>query len=205
MLKSGVVAAMAAVAAFGVMQFAGSAMAGAQSFTITSKNFKDGEMLPAKHAGNNKANPNCVGDNVSPELSWSNVPAGTKSFALVMVDPATGAELWRYAPPFVVEGIASAPAVDGRQAVFVTQAGYVVSLLAPGEAVTSDTSDDWVWTSSTQPPRLGGATSRLGGRAATPAGGAGRESDDPDEGRPDPIDPNAPDAPPQPGDVESPR
>lgn len=87
MLKSGVVAAMAAVAAFGVMQFAGSAIAEAQSFTITSKNFKDGEMLPAKHAGNNKANPNCVGDNVSPELSWTNVPAGTKSFALVMVDP----------------------------------------------------------------------------------------------------------------------
>ncbi len=56
-------------------------------FTITSKNFKDGERLPTKMAGNNKQNPNCVGDNVSPELSWSNVPAGTKSLALFMFDP----------------------------------------------------------------------------------------------------------------------
>ena len=56
-------------------------------FTITSKSFKDGERLATKMAGNNKQNPNCVGDNVSPELSWSNLPAGTKSFALLMFDP----------------------------------------------------------------------------------------------------------------------
>ena len=56
-------------------------------FTITSKSFKDGQRLPTKMAGNNKQNPNCVGENVSPELSWSNVPAGTKSLALLMFDP----------------------------------------------------------------------------------------------------------------------
>jgi Raf kinase inhibitor-like YbhB/YbcL family protein len=66
---------------------AGSATARAQSFTITSADFKDGGMLDAKHAGNNKANANCVGENVSPQFSWTNVPAGTKSFALIMVDP----------------------------------------------------------------------------------------------------------------------
>ena len=38
-------------------------------------------------AGNNKSNPNCVGENVSPQLSWTNPPAGTKSFALLMFDP----------------------------------------------------------------------------------------------------------------------
>jgi Raf kinase inhibitor-like YbhB/YbcL family protein len=32
-------------------------------------------------------NPNCVGDNVSPQLSWSGVPEGTRSFALLMEDP----------------------------------------------------------------------------------------------------------------------
>ena len=32
-------------------------------------------------------NPNCVGENISPQLSWSNVPAGTKSFAILLVDP----------------------------------------------------------------------------------------------------------------------
>jgi Raf kinase inhibitor-like YbhB/YbcL family protein len=57
------------------------------AFTITSKSFKDGERLPTKMAGNNKQNPNCVGENVSPQLSWANPPAGTKSYALLMFDP----------------------------------------------------------------------------------------------------------------------
>jgi Raf kinase inhibitor-like YbhB/YbcL family protein len=65
----------------------GGQSANAQSFTITSSTFKDGEMLATKNAGNNKQNPNCVGDNVSPPLSWTNVPEGTKSFALIMYDP----------------------------------------------------------------------------------------------------------------------
>jgi len=68
----------------------GGQSANAQSggaFTITSKSFKDGERLPTKMAGNNKQNPNCVGENVSPQLSWANPPAGTKSYALLMFDP----------------------------------------------------------------------------------------------------------------------
>ena len=56
-------------------------------FTISSKSFKDGERLPTKMAGNNKSNANCVGENVSPELSWSHLPDGTKSLALLMFDP----------------------------------------------------------------------------------------------------------------------
>ena len=57
------------------------------AFTITSSSFKDGERLPTKMAGNNKQNPNCVGENISPQLSWANPPAGTKSYALLMFDP----------------------------------------------------------------------------------------------------------------------
>lgn len=57
------------------------------AFTLTSSTFKDGTMLAVKNAGNIKANPNCIGENISPPLSWSNVPAGTRSFALIMVDP----------------------------------------------------------------------------------------------------------------------
>ena len=66
--------------------FAHSAYA-AEPFSLTSSSFKDGTMLATKNAGNIKTNPNCIGENVSPPLAWSNVPAGTKSFALVMVDP----------------------------------------------------------------------------------------------------------------------
>jgi Raf kinase inhibitor-like YbhB/YbcL family protein len=58
-----------------------------QGFALTSDTFKDGQMLPRKAANKNPQNPNCVGDNVSPQLSWTGVPAGTKSFALTMVDP----------------------------------------------------------------------------------------------------------------------
>ncbi len=35
-------------------------------FTLTSPDFKDGERLAVKNAGNNKSNPNCVGENISP-------------------------------------------------------------------------------------------------------------------------------------------
>ena len=66
----------------------GSALAqGAAPFTLTSTSFKDGAMMNKKHAGAPSSNPNCVGENVSPQLSWSNAPAGTKSFVLTMVDP----------------------------------------------------------------------------------------------------------------------
>src|SRR5260370_16782041 len=56
-------------------------------FTLTSPSFKDGERLAMKNAGNNKANPNCVGENISPALNWANPPEGTKSYALLMFDP----------------------------------------------------------------------------------------------------------------------
>jgi hypothetical protein len=57
------------------------------AFTLTSTTFKDGTMMPRKVANMDPKNPNCVGENVSPELSWANPPAGTKSYVLTMVDP----------------------------------------------------------------------------------------------------------------------
>ena len=59
----------------------------AEPFALSSTTFKDGTLMPKKVANKNPANPNCVGDNVSPQLSWSGTPDGTKSFALTMVDP----------------------------------------------------------------------------------------------------------------------
>jgi hypothetical protein len=70
--------------------FALAVMGGASAadpFSLTSASFKDGTMLAKKNAGANKANPNCVGENVSPPLAWTNPPAGTMSYALLMVDP----------------------------------------------------------------------------------------------------------------------
>jgi Raf kinase inhibitor-like YbhB/YbcL family protein len=83
LLRGSILAAAVALSAF-----AGSHDANAQAgFSLSSPDFKDGARMAVKNAGNNKANPNCVGDNVSPALSWSNPPEGTKSFALLMFDP----------------------------------------------------------------------------------------------------------------------
>jgi len=93
------------------------AVCGAQSanaqgvFTLSSTSFKDGERLATKMAGNNKSNPNCVGENVSPALSWSNPPEGTKSFAILMFDidgrPPGGVSHWvAYGIPASVTGFA---------------------------------------------------------------------------------------------------
>jgi phosphatidylethanolamine-binding protein (PEBP) family uncharacterized protein len=84
-------------------------------FTITSPSFKDGERLATKMAGNNKQNPNCVGENVSPALSWSNPPEGTKSYALLMFDPEGrppgGVSHWvAYGIPVSVTGFAEGEA-----------------------------------------------------------------------------------------------
>lgn len=90
----------------------------AAPFTLTSSTFKDGAFLLRKNAGANKANPNCVGENVSPELSWSNPPGGTVSYALIMTDPegrnGLGVDHWHAygIPPsvsFFAEGEASHP------------------------------------------------------------------------------------------------
>src|SRR5438876_12045467 len=75
------IAAAAMVLAFTV------AAAAADPFSLTSTTFKDGQMMPRKVANNLSNNPNCVGENVSPQSSWTGVPDGTKSFAILMEDP----------------------------------------------------------------------------------------------------------------------
>jgi Raf kinase inhibitor-like YbhB/YbcL family protein len=104
-------AAAAATLAFG---FAANSAAMADPFSIKSATFQDGKMMPKKMANskeNAPTNPNCVGENVSPELSWSNVPDGTKSFVLLMTDPegrgGAGVNHWvAYGIPASVTGFA---------------------------------------------------------------------------------------------------
>jgi Raf kinase inhibitor-like YbhB/YbcL family protein len=89
-LSSKLLLAGGAVLAIVAASQAANSAAPAAPFTLTSTTFKDGEMMPRKVANvSNPAmpNPNCVGENVSPQLSWSGAPADTKSYALTMVDP----------------------------------------------------------------------------------------------------------------------
>jgi len=59
----------------------------ADPFELTSPEFADNAPLAKKNAGDTKENPNCVGESVSPPLKWVNPPAGTNSFALLLIDP----------------------------------------------------------------------------------------------------------------------
>ena len=92
----------------------GSAANAADIFSLTSTTFKDGTMMPKKVANSHEnapTNANCVGENVSPEFSWTGVPEGTKSFVLTMFDPEgrapSGVSHWvAYGIPASVTGFA---------------------------------------------------------------------------------------------------
>jgi Raf kinase inhibitor-like YbhB/YbcL family protein len=60
----------------------------AKYLDLTSTAFKDGGMLAKKFTGNNPQNPNCEGQNISPALRWSNPPAKTQSYAIMLFDTA---------------------------------------------------------------------------------------------------------------------
>jgi hypothetical protein len=105
---------LAAAAAVLVFDFAATAADAADIFTLKSTTFADGQMMP-KRVANSKTimttNPSCIGDNVSPQLSWTNVPDGTKSFIILMTDPQSrggaGFDHWvAYGIPASVTGFA---------------------------------------------------------------------------------------------------
>jgi Raf kinase inhibitor-like YbhB/YbcL family protein len=52
-------------------------------FTITSPNFRDGGPLSQTAEFNQFG---CTGSNIAPQLNWTNVPAGTRSFVMLMSD-----------------------------------------------------------------------------------------------------------------------
>jgi Raf kinase inhibitor-like YbhB/YbcL family protein len=52
---------------------------GNMGFRIKSTDFTEGHSIPRKFT--------CDGEDLSPEVSWDDAPAGTKSFALIVEDP----------------------------------------------------------------------------------------------------------------------
>lgn len=65
----------------------------AQTFTLSSKDV--GGQFTSKYIA---ANFGCSGSNLSPELSWTNPPEGTKSFAVTLYDEdaPTGSGFWHW-------------------------------------------------------------------------------------------------------------
>lgn len=66
-------------------------------FTVTSTTLTDGGDLPAEQYSGAFGVPG--GKDVSPQLSWSGAPEGTKSYAITVYDPdaRTGSGFWHWA------------------------------------------------------------------------------------------------------------
>ncbi len=62
---------------------------GGSAMEISSAAFKDGEKIPIQYVM-----PGAGGKNISIPLAWKNVPPGTKSFCLSIVDPHPVAQNW---------------------------------------------------------------------------------------------------------------
>ena len=90
-------------------------LAAQQVFQVTSPQLAPGAKLAEAQVYNGFG---CSGGNVSPALNWSNPPAGTQSFAVMMYDPdaPTGSGWWHWVVwniPADVRGLA-AGAGDGK-------------------------------------------------------------------------------------------
>jgi len=57
-------------------------------FKIKSSAFKDGERIPRKYT--------CDGENISPPLTWKDVPSGTVTLAIISDDPDAPSKTWTH-------------------------------------------------------------------------------------------------------------
>jgi hypothetical protein len=69
--------------------------ASADSLTLSSNDIAQGKLMAKAHEYNGFG---CSGGDLSPHLKWSNVPKGTKSFAITAYDPdaPTGSGWWHW-------------------------------------------------------------------------------------------------------------
>ena len=104
--------ALAASALMAANQPIRTAQSTAGKLTVTSTNISPGGRIADAQAYNSFG---CKGGNVSPELSWSSAPAGTKSFAILMHDPdaPTGSGWWHWVVYNIPANVSSLPAGAG--------------------------------------------------------------------------------------------
>jgi outer membrane protein assembly factor BamB len=66
-----------------------------------------------------------------PVASEAGLFVGMAEGGLALIDPDTGEQLWRFVGDFVLQGVTATPAIDGRQLILVTNAGYIYSFVRP--------------------------------------------------------------------------
>ncbi len=86
------------------------------TFTVTSSDVADGQPLAAPQMSAVLGFPG--GTDTSPQLSWSDAPAGTKSYAVTMYDPdaPTGSGFWHWAVADIPASVTGLPSGAGDQA-----------------------------------------------------------------------------------------
>ena len=67
------------------------------AMSLGSTDIRSGTVIPSAHIY-----PRCGGENISPALSWSGAPSGTKSFVLTMIDVDVKPDEWSH---WVVVGL----------------------------------------------------------------------------------------------------
>ena len=93
-------------------------------FTVTSEDFAEGQTLPQPQAS---AIFGAGGEDLSPQLSWSGFPSGTKSFAVTCYDPdaPTGSGFWHWAVTDIPVSVTSLAAGAGSPDSDLLPAGAV--------------------------------------------------------------------------------
>jgi len=93
-------------------------------FTLTSPDVVTGKKMAEAQVYSSFG---CSGGNISPALSWSNVPAGTKSFALLVHDPdaPTGSGWWHWVAYNIPPSVTSLPADAGNPKKSLMPSGVV--------------------------------------------------------------------------------
>jgi len=117
------------VATIGTMSAGMPHMQAASYFTLSSTSITDGARMPVRFGADDPKRPcrpgsteicPCPGQNVSPQLRWTNPPPGTKSFAILMYDVdgqfGAGVSHWvAYNIPATVLELAEGDGTAGRK------------------------------------------------------------------------------------------
>ena len=106
------------------MLLAGVASVSAAQLTVTSSDIKPGARIADEQVANGFG---CSGGNVSPALSWSGAPKGTKSFALSVYDPdaPTGSGFWHWVMFDIPASVTSLPKNAGDPKATLAPAGAI--------------------------------------------------------------------------------
>lgn len=76
---------------------------------------------------------NTSGALTTPIITEAGLVVASSEGSIYLIDPSNGEELWRWHEPWILRGISSVPAVQGRQLIFLSNAGYLYSMLVPQE------------------------------------------------------------------------